>query len=388
METVIQSTVKSKAVSQSLPVKENNKLVSVIMNSGLEETKGQLLLKMFTPYFSRMAEIEVKINGLNKTDPKAEDIKIAREIRLALKGNRIASEKVRKDAKAHIIIEGRLIDNLNGIIENTSKTLELQCEKIEKDAEIKESARIEAIRHNRAELLSPYIEDSSIFPLGTMTMEQFDTMLSGYKLAKQHKENEAARVEAERLEKEAAEKLEQEKIRLENIRLKAEAEAKEKAIEEERAERDRLAKIESDRQAAILKEQQEKAAAELAEATRLAKIESDKQAAILKVQQEKAAKEKAESDAKLKAAADEADRLQKEIEKKQAEEKAESDRIASELAQKIAEEEKAAKAPIKEKLKVAIESLSLQLPESKITVDILTKYGEFKSWALQHIETL
>lgn len=388
MEAVARTQTKPKVSTQIQAPQKSNELIAVVESSGLEKTKGQRLLEMLTPYFNRMAQIELKINGLNKTDPKPEDIKIAREIRLALKTNRIASEKVKDELKASILIEGRVIDNMNNIIKNTSKSLELQCEQIEKDAEIKEAARVESIRASRAELLSPYIEDTSIFPLGTMTVDQFDQMLSGYKLAKQHKEDEAARLETERLEREAAEKLEQERIKEENARLKAEADEKEKALAEERAETARLAKIESDRQAALLKEAEEKAAAERAESARLAKIEADKQAAILKEQQEKAAKEKAELDAQLKAAADEKERLQKELEAKLAQEKEEADRIAQELADKKAEEEKAAKAPVKEKMKIAINNLLLPLPESDITTDILSKFEGFKSWALQQIESL
>lgn len=388
METVVQTQKKVKVNSPIEVPKPSNELVLVVENSGLEKTKGQKLLEMFTPYFNRMAQIELKINNLNKTDPKPEDIKIAREIRLALKTNRVASEKVKDDVKASILIEARLIDNMNNIIKNTSKGLELQCEQIEKDAEIKEAARIESIRASRAELLSPYIDDTSIFPLGTMTVDQFDQMLSGYKLAKQHKDEEAARLESERLEREAAEKLEQERMREENARLKAEADEKEKALADERAETARLAKIESDRQAAILKEEQDRAATERAEAARLAKIEADKQAAILKEQQDKAAEEKAELDAQLKAVAEEAERLQAELEAKRAEEKAEAGRIAQELADKKAEEEKAAKAPVKEKMKVAINTLYLDLPESNITADIYSKFEEFKSWAILQIESL
>lgn len=337
----------------------NNEVIHIVENSGLEKTKSQRLLEMFTPYFNRMSEIETKINGLNAADPQKEDIKIAKEIRLALKNNRVASEKIKDDAKASILIEGRLIDNLNNIIKNTSKGLELKCEQIEKDAEIKEAARIEAIRISRVELLAHYVEDANIFPLGAITQDQFDTMLSGYKLAVEQKKEAEAKAEAERIAKETAEKLEEERIRQENERLKKEAEEKEVAL-----------------------------AAERAETARLAKIEADKQAAILKEQQEKAAKERAENEAKLKVAAIEADRLQKELKAKQDAEKAvavriEADRKAKELAEK-----KAAKAPIKERLRVAISGLLLTLPDSEITAGITAKFNGFKSWSLQQIESL
>lgn len=323
-------------------------LAVVVEQSGLEKTKGQKLLEMFTPYFNRMAEIETKINGLNKIDPKREDTKIAREIRLALRDNRVASEKVKDSAKASILIEGRLIDNLNNIVKNTSKGLELQCEQIEKDAEIKEAARIESLRSERAELIAPYIEDANIFPLGTMTEDQFNTLLAGQKLAYQQKKEAEGKAEALRLEQEAAQRLEQERIREENARLKVEAEEHEKALAAERAETARLAKIESDKQEKIKKE----------------------------------------NEAKLKAAADEADRLQKELEKKQAREDAEKKRVADELKAQKAADAKAAKAPLKVKMQAAINALTLQLPESNITADVLAKFEGFKTWALKEIESL
>jgi colicin import membrane protein len=329
-------------------IKNELALTTESVGAGLDINESQKLHGMFVAYFERMSEIETKINGLNKDNPKREDIQIARTIRLSLRDNRIASEKVKDELKAAGIIRGRLIDALNNVIKNQSKTLELQCEQIEKDAEIKEAARVEYIRSSRAELLAPYTEDTSIFPLGTMSEEQFETMLSGYKLTAQQKKEAAEKAEAERLQKEAAEKLEQERIRLENERLKAEAKEKEDAL-----------------------------AAERAETARLAKIESDKQA-----------KEKAANEARLKAAADEADRLQKRLAEKEAREKAEKDRVTKELAAKKAEEKRLAKAPIKDKMKLAINALSLQLPESDVTTDILSKYEGFKAWALQQIETL
>src|SRR5688572_24538830 len=155
-------------------ITESTELVQIVETSGLEKTKGQQLLQMFTPYFNRMAEIEVKINLINKDTPTKEDVKIAREIRLALKNNRVASEKVKDDSKAAILIEGRLIDNLNNIVKNTSKGLELQCESVEKYHELQEQKRKDAIKAERIELLSAYEIDTSFYDLGNMPDEAFN----------------------------------------------------------------------------------------------------------------------------------------------------------------------------------------------------------------------
>lgn len=354
----------------------SNELVKVVETSGVEKTKSQKLLEMFTPYFNKMGEIEHKIKVLNAENPGKEDVKIAREIRLALKNNRVAAEKIKDDSKAAILIEGRLIDNLNNIVKNTSKGLELQCEQIEKDAEIKEAARVEAIRLERAGLLSAYVEDANIFPLGTMTDEQFSTMLSGYKLAHQQKIEAEQKADAERLEKEAAEKLEQERIRLENEKLKAEAAEREKQLEAERVEAKRKAdelEAENKKKLAAIEESnriaREKAAAEQAERDRLAKVEAGR----------------------LKA---EADKLAAELKAKQDAEKAAADKLEAERKSKLAAEKKAAKAPDKDKLKAAIELLpgllvEVKTEEAQIVADnIREKFIAFKRWANEQIATL
>ena len=66
--------------------------------------------------------------------------------------------------------------------------------------------------------------------------------------------------------------------------------------------------------------------------------------------------------------------------KKEAEAKAEAERIAA--------EKKAANAPVKEKLSVAINGLSLALPDSEITHGIMDKFNGFKSWALRQIDLI
>jgi len=348
----------------------SNELTTVVNNSGLEKTKSQKLLEMFTPYFNKMGEIEGKIKAINAENPGKEDVKIAREIRLALKNNRVAAEKVKDDSKAAIIIEGRLIDNLNNIVKNTSKGLELQCEAIEKDAEIKEQARIDALRVSRVELLAPFVEDANIFPLGTMSEDGFNDLLSGSKLACEAKE-EAARIAEELRIKQEAEKLAEDKrIREENERLKKEADEKEAALQAERAEAARLAKIEHDKQATILKAEQEKAAAE-----------------------RKAIEDKARAEAEKAKA--EHDRLQAELKSKQDAERLQAERVAAEAKAKADAEKKAAKAPDKDKLKAMLATMpsfmvtGLKSADSEAIAKLISdKFEAFKTWAAAQIETL
>lgn len=280
-------TVQAEEVPQELSV--------IVSQSGLEQTKGQKLLAMFTPYFKTMGEIELKINSINKDNPTAIDMKIAREIRLSLKDNRVASEKAKDESKGMILIEGRLIDNLNNIVKNTSKGLELQCEQIEKFAEIQEQKRKEELKATRLEILMPITDQAHIYPLGEMTQESFDDLVNGLVLAAKAKKEAEEKLEAERIERERIDRLhterkdsvlhlwnftsefektlnfgeqsdsdfnnfiqrlnnakaEHDKIieqqRIENERLRKEAEEKQKALEAERKAAEEKARIEKEK---------------------------------------------------------------------------------------------------------------------------------------------
>jgi membrane protein involved in colicin uptake len=189
--------------------------------------------------------------------------------------------------------------------------------------------------------MQPYIENFTGFDFGKISEDQFNSIFEGAKLAADKKAEDERLAEVARLEKEAADLAERERVRVENEKLKAEAEAKEKALAAERkAAADKLAAIEK-----ANKEARDKAAAEL------------------KKQQDIAAKAAAE----LKAKAD-------------AEKKAAVDKLAAEKL--------AAKAPVKDKIKIAINGLNLVLPESEISADIMAKFNGFKNWALSQIELM
>lgn len=289
---------------------KNNELVQIVQTSGLEQTKGQKLLQMFTPFFNKMAVIEGKINVLNKENPQPEDVKIAREIRLALKNNRVASEKEKDTCKQMILIEGRLIDNLNNIIKNTSKALEIQCEDIEKFAEIQELKRREARKEERIKKLTPFDIDIESYDLLNMNDENFDNLLIGTKLRHNQLKEIEEKAEMEHIKKELAERKENERIRNENKRLEAEA-----------IKKDKLAKIESEKQAKILEKERTKAEAKRKILEEIVEIERKH-----------------------------ADKLQTEIKAKRETEEKENQRIETEKKAKIEAERKAKLLPDKEKI--------------------------------------
>lgn len=332
----------------------SDELTRIVQTSGLEQTKGQKLLALFTPYFNRLAEIEAKINLLNPTNPEREDIIIAKEIRLSLRNNRVASEKIKDDSKALILAEGRVIDNLNNIIKNTSKPLEEKCEQVEKFAEIQEQRRKEERKIERVKLLEPYASEypyntsagyfSFNYNLLDMTDVAFDDLLASVKLNCEKQKQEKLKAEEERIAREKTDAEERERIRQENIKLKAEREEREKEIAIERA------KAETERRAT----------------------------------EEKSRLERAEQEAKLKKEREERERLEAEL--KAGREKEESDKRAKALAEK-----KARQAPDKEKLNKLAESIkSLSIPElaTEEAVIILQRANRYLNAAIELLKTI
>jgi hypothetical protein len=216
-------------------VAPDNVMVVAVKESGLEKTQGQQLLEMFIPFMNNMALIEGEIKAINAVNPTKEDVAKARAIRLKLKNNRVASDKAKKDAKESILVRGRLIDNLNGIVTNTSKPLESKCEEIEKFAELQEQKRVNELRESRAADLRPYVNDESVLaslPLGTLSDDAWSMMFEGYKTAYNQRIESERKAEEERIAREMAEEAarleakrlqdeENERIRIENERSRS-----------------------------------------------------------------------------------------------------------------------------------------------------------------------
>lgn len=241
----------------------SNQLEVIVKESGLEQSKAKFILENFKNYFEIADEWAHKARTIKVTDAsQTADMEIARVGRLFLREKRIAVENSRKQLKEQALREGKAIDGIANVLKALIVPIEEYLEKQEKFVEIKAERELEAKR---------------------LEIEK--------------------RMEEEEINRQIAAEEENERIRVENERLKREAEAKEKALQAERA-----------------------------------KVEAEKQAAERKARDEQE-KLKREAEAKLveerKKSEAEAARIRKENEEKLAKERAERERIEAELKNQI-----------------------------------------------------
>jgi len=345
-----------------LEIIEQPQLMQVAKESKIEFTKAEAYAAGYAPFMMQVNELSQSLKEIDTINPTTKDSKIARAQRLAIAKVRTSAEAKKKEDKEIIVIEGRLIDGLYKVVENAAKLTESEYLEVEKHQERVEAERVAKLETERIALLEPYGEINQFVDLKSMDEETFSKYLENEKFSfeareAKAKQDELNRIEAEkqaeadRLAKIAAYKVERERIEKENAELKAEAE----------------------KQATIRNKEREEAAKLQAEKDRLAKIESDKQAKI---------------QAELKA---ENDRIAAELKAKQeAEEKAheeEKQRIHSEQADRIAKEKAASLAPDKAKVKVLFEAIkAIKVPEfqSKEAIEIGKRVEE----ALQIVKQL
>lgn len=338
---------------------------------GIEESKAVIIEQSFLPKIvERDGLISVYENLLTKEIDKSVCIE-ASNLRKKLVKVRTGIADIHKVEKAFYLASGRYVDALKNKHTLPIEQMEEKLSEIEKYYENIEKQRIADLQTARELELSQYeVENVQQLALGVMADSVWINFLAGTKAGYEKKKEderlaEAAKIEAARLELERIEAQ-----RIENERLKKEAEEREAALAIERQAAEKLLaeqKAESERLLQIERE----------ESARVAKIQADKLAEIEaanKLARDKAAKELAEQQAAAKKIADE---LQ-----------AKKDAEAKELADKIEADKKAAKAPVKEKMRIAIHSLSLQLPESDLTAEILSKFNGFKDWANKQIESM
>jgi chemotaxis protein histidine kinase CheA len=339
--------------SEATPVPAE--LAKIIYESPIDATEKTALASNFSPYFSRIGDVDRKLNellnSLNGSDPSKSDMELAGIIRKAAKRNRLEAEDAKKKRKENILIEGRLIDSIYNLIKATSDAIESKAQEIEKFAEIQEKKRLDEIETKRREILRQpkYIGfDTTFIDVRNMSSVAFDQYIEQMDATIKAREEEAARVAQMKAEEEA--------------RLKAEEEAREAQRQEE------LKKAQEEAEKAKKAQADAEAKAKLDRDALEAKLEAERkaQAEKLEEQRKEAAKKAAELAAEAAKLEAEKKRVEAELKAKQDAEKARQDAEAEAERQRLAKIESDAKADDKTKLIAFKEQLkAIQFPELK-----------------------
>lgn len=257
------------------------KSVAVAITDGLQK------------FFADAEKEKAIIDSIVVTKPdQVAEMKQARDIRLKIKNSRLEARDIVKDhreqlknAMSEFTLQDKLWLKAFQMLEATCENLESKCEEKEKFAERYEAEQKQLRYESRVNQLHQYGTDPSIYSLVDMSDEAFSKLLENEKLAFEARVENEKKAAAELVAKQKAEAEERERIRLENEQLKKEAQ-----------ERERLAKIETDKRNAELAkervEQQKKLDAERkAREQAEANIKAEKEAQARKEAEEKAAAE-------------------------------------------------------------------------------------------------
>lgn len=176
----------------------------------------------FAPFEKQAREWEAKAKALVVTDiSQVEEMKQAREARLALRRIRLDVDKKHKEMKADALRKGQMLDLIKRTLDGYITPLEAHLQAQEDFAEVQAAKRKQQLYDERLEALAPCRTPGDMLhtlPLGEMDGAAFEAMLVGLQAAKEAREakahaDEQARKEAEQKAKEERERAQQERER-------------------------------------------------------------------------------------------------------------------------------------------------------------------------------
>lgn len=323
---------------------------------GIEESRAKEVEAVFTPMLQKMVELEEEYNQVLKLELTNETCQKAGDLRRKYVKVRTGTAEIHKKAKAFYLNGGRFIDGWKNAQLFVSQEKEETLEKIEKHFENQERERKAKLREERAALIAPYVEDTSLLILAEMTEEAFNIMLAGAKSQYELKIAAEKKAEEDRIAAEKVVKLHNERkdsvLNLWNYMAPEDA-SKNFGSMDDGSWTVLYEGLLQKKQVADKKRKEDEA-----ERERLRK-EAEKKEQELAAERKKAAEEQAKRDAEIKAERERVAALEAE-KRKQDEAKAEEERKAKDA------EKKAARAPDKTKLlNLALDLDNFPLPELK-----------------------
>lgn len=172
----------------------NDQLNELIVQSGLQKERTQVIADQLSSFFAKASEWNEKIDTIVITDPTQKpEMKIARETRLMLRTYRLDATRLIKDNRdllkqkmADEILMDKLYLNAGKMITAVFENLETKLETKEKFGERWETEQKLILRTERLCELSVFSENVEMYPVENMSIEQFNELKNGLKLAKEN----------------------------------------------------------------------------------------------------------------------------------------------------------------------------------------------------------
>lgn len=342
----------------------SNELVKYLSETELDQNKQQNLLQAFNDLFKQASDLIFQADQINVTnETQLEEMKHAREIRLALVKVRTAIDKKHEIFTKDNVLYKRALDGLRAIGRALTQPKERELEAKEKFIENKENERKTQLKANRLTELQPFYSDFdelqsqqelSYHRLDEMPEDMYRRFLENAKQAFAKREDDRKKAEKERIEKEENERLERERIQLENEKLRQ--------ARDERARREVIGRDRQNKLFAI------KITSDFAELCEMSEAEFKKlytqKSKEFQAEQTRIAEEKRIADEQLAKERAEKARIETELNAKK---ETEAKQLADEKARKLA--------PDKEKLIALAESINnldfptLSNPEAQTILD-------------------
>jgi hypothetical protein len=212
---------------------KNVKTELATLINGLDVRIAQEINAEFLEFTTQLKEITDKAAELVVTDEsQAGLMKQAKEARLILKNIRINADKKRKDLKEGSLKYGNAVQAVYNYIENEIKPLEKHLEAQEKFKEVQEEKRLNILRAERKEILSPLLGFyPALLDLGILDQDEFNSVKAGAEYAKKAKEDQEAEAKIKALADQEENKRLEDELNAKNAEIEALKKAAKKANE-------------------------------------------------------------------------------------------------------------------------------------------------------------
>lgn len=352
---------------------------------GLEAVKAKDLTSGLTTTLAERSLLEKAYIDTLKLEITEDNLEVFRELRLKILKNRTQGiESWRVNKKNFFLTGGQFIDATAKMYKDENLEWEAKLLSAENFFENKKKKALEDLQADRVAQISPYLEDAEERDYSKFDEFEFEAILAlkikKFGEAEKLRKDEEAKAETLRIEEEAR----IEEARIEAERLKRENEEREAKRKTRSVElREYFSVIEDYNATLDLNEKDYKLELKSIKVKMKAKLQEEAKQAKIKQEEQRKLNEGIAEALKIK----EDNRLRELAEKKK---KDEADKKAAD-DKKLAED--LAKAPVKEQLRVWVETFFIEVPDNvllnnDVALEIKRKFEAFKKWSLTQIENI